>query len=173
MNLRASDGRPQKSALRPFRRALAEGMAAALAGYVLAAALEASVIGWLQPTEWELAWISDLALAADIQHRLLPQVPPSSSGCEWAAALRPAGQVGGDFYDFVETDPGVWTVLVADVSGKGIPAAMALGSLRSTFRALSRQRLGPAEPVAQLSQTFLQDWQGTRSGRRGARRRCR
>ena len=188
MNLRAS----------VFRRALAEGMAAALGGYVLAAALEAAVIGWLQPTEWELAWISDLALAtafgvavylwrnllatrtelaareraaivlqtelslaADIQRRLLPQVPPSSNGCEWAAALRPAGQVGGDFYDFVETGAGVWTVLVADVSGKGIPAAMALGSLRSTFRALSRQHLGPAELVTQLSQAFLQDWQGT------------
>ena len=188
MNLRAS----------VFRRALAEGMAAALGGYVVAAALEAAIIGWLQPTEWELAWISDLALAtafgvavylwrhllatrtelaareraaivlqtelslaADIQRRLLPQVPPSSNGCEWAAALRPAGQVGGDFYDFVETGPGVWSVLVADVSGKGIPAAMALGSLRSTFRALSRQRLGPAELVTQLSQTFLQDWQGT------------
>ena len=188
MNLRAS----------VFRRALAEGMAAALGGYVLAAGLEAAVIGWLQPTEWELAWISDLALAtafgvavylwrhllatrtelaareraaivlqtelslaADIQRRLLPQVPPSSNGCEWAAALRPAGQVGGDFYDFVETGPGVWTVLVADVSGKGIPAAMALGSLRSMFRALCRQRLGPGELVTQLSQTFLQDWQGT------------
>ena len=181
-----------------FRRALVEGMAAALAGYVLAAALEAAVIGWLKPTEWELAWISDLALAtafgmavylwrhllatrtelaereraaivlqtelslaADIQRRLLPQVPPSSNGCEWAAALRPAGQVGGDFYDFVETGPSVWTVLVADVSGKGIPAAMALGSLRSTFRALSRQGLRPAELVTQLSRTFLQDWQGT------------
>jgi hypothetical protein len=43
-------------------------------------------------------------------------------------------------------------------SGKGIPAAMALGSLRSTFRALSRQRLGPGELVTQLSQTFLQDY---------------
>ena len=40
---------------------------------------------------------TELSLAADIQHRLLPQVPPSSNGCEWAAALRPAGLVGGDF----------------------------------------------------------------------------
>jgi sigma-B regulation protein RsbU (phosphoserine phosphatase) len=140
-----------------FRRALAAGMAAALGGYMLAAALEAAVIGWLKPTELQ----TELSLAADIQRRLLPQVPPSSNGCEWAAALRPAGQVGGDFYDFVETGPGVWTVLVADVSGKGIPAAMPLGSVRSTFRALSRQGLGPAELVTQLSQTFLRDWQGT------------
>ena len=179
------------------RRALAESAAAALGGYVLAAALEAIVIRWLQPTEWELAWVSDLALAfalgvavylwrhllttrhelaqreraeivlqtqlslaAEIQRRLLPPLPTAANGYEWAAALKPAGKIGGDFYDFVETGPDTWVVLVADVSGKGIPAAMALGSLRSTFRALARQRLAPAKILDQLSTTFLEDWQG-------------
>ena len=122
------------------RRALVESAAAALCSYVLAAALEAGVIRWLQPTEWELAWVSDLvlavalgvavylwrhllatrralaqreraeivlqtqlSLAAEIQRRLLPPLPPATNGCEWAAALRPAGKIGGDFYDFVET----------------------------------------------------------------------
>jgi serine phosphatase RsbU (regulator of sigma subunit) len=178
------------------RRALAESAAAAVGGYIFAAALEAVVIRWLQPTEWELAWVSDLALAvalgiavylwrdllatrhelaereraeivvqtqlslaADIQRRLLPPLP-ATNGCEWAAALRPAGKIGGDFYDFVETDSDTWMVLVADVSGKGIPAAMALGSLRSTFRALARQRLAPAEILGQLSTAFLEDWHG-------------
>ena len=179
------------------RRAFAESVLAALGGYIFAAALEAIVIRWLQPTEWELAWVSDLALAlvlgvavylwrhllatrhelaqreraeivvqtqlsvaAEIQRRLLPPLPMSANGCEWAAALRPAGQIGGDFYDFVETGPDTWMVLVADVSGKGIPAAMALGSLRSTFRALARQRLAPAQILGQLSPAFLEDWQG-------------
>jgi serine phosphatase RsbU (regulator of sigma subunit) len=185
------------SAPRLTRRALLESAAAALGGYVLAAALEAAVIRGLRPTEWELAWISDLALAvafgvavylwrnlrttrheleqreraeivletqlslaAEIQQRLLPPLPPPASGYQWAAALRPAGKIGGDFYDFVDTGRGVWLALIADVSGKGIPAAMALGSLRSTFRALARQRLPPAAIVTQLSSAFLQDWQG-------------
>jgi serine phosphatase RsbU (regulator of sigma subunit) len=179
------------------RRAFAYSAVVALGGYILAAALETIVIRWLQPTEWELAWVSDLALAgalgvavylwrhllatrqelaehdraeivvqtqlslaADIQRRLLPPLPPAANGCEWAAALRPAGKIGGDFYDFVATDPDTWMVLVADVSGKGIPAAMALGSLRSAFRALARQRLAPAEILGQLSTAFLEDWQG-------------
>jgi serine phosphatase RsbU (regulator of sigma subunit) len=179
------------------RRALAEGAVAALAGYVCAAALEVGVIRWLQPTEWQLAWVSDLALAvalgvavylwrhllatrhelahreraeialqaqlkiaADIQQRLLPPLPPATDGIEWAAALRPAGKIGGDFYDFVETAPGTWLVLIADVSGKGIPAAMALGSLRSTFRALAAQQLAPADILSHLSAAFLQDWDG-------------
>jgi serine phosphatase RsbU (regulator of sigma subunit) len=179
------------------RRALAESVAASLGGYVLAAALEAGIIRWLRPTEWELEWISDLALAvalgvavylwrnllatrhelaqrdraeivlqtqlsiaADIQRRLLPHLPPSMNGWEWAAACRPAGKIGGDFYDFVEAAPGTWVVLIADVSGKGIPAAMALGSLRSTFRALAGQQLAPAQILTRLSTAFLQEWRG-------------
>jgi hypothetical protein len=174
-----------------------ESAAAAVGGYFLAAALEMGVIRWLQPTEWELAWVSDLALAvalglavylwrnlsasrralarrerseivlqtqltlaADIQRRLLPPPPPPMNGWDWAASLRPAGKIGGDFYDFVETAPGIWLTLIADVSGKGIPAAMALGSLRSTFRALASQRLPPAQILNHLSSSFLQDWHG-------------
>jgi sigma-B regulation protein RsbU (phosphoserine phosphatase) len=64
------------------------------------------------------------------------------------------------FYDIVETAPGRLVALVADVSGKGIPAAMVLGSLRSTFRALARQRLEPARILAELSAALLQEWEG-------------
>jgi hypothetical protein len=180
------------------RRAVVQSVVVTLAAYVLASALEAAVIRWLRPSEWELAWVSDLALAsalgvavffwrrlvavrqelgdrqraeiviqtqlsvaAQIQRQLLPSLPPAINGCEWAAALRPAGKIGGDFYDFVETAPGVWILLIADVSGKGIPAALALGSLRSTFRALATQHLGPAQILARLSSAFLADWSGT------------
>jgi serine phosphatase RsbU (regulator of sigma subunit) len=179
------------------RRALVESIAAALGTYVIATALEAGVIHWLQPSDWELAWVSDLvlavalgvavylwrhllatrhalaqreraeivlqtqlSLAAEIQRRLLPPLPSATDACEWAAALRPAGKIGGDFYDFIELADGTWMVLIADVSGKGIPAAMALGSLRSTFRALAGQQLAPAQILTQLSAAFHEDWQG-------------
>jgi sigma-B regulation protein RsbU (phosphoserine phosphatase) len=179
------------------RRALEESVAAAVCGYVVAAILEATLIRLVRPTEWELAWVSDAALAvalgiavylwrhlvttrrdleereraelvlqtqlsiaAEIQRRLLPAVPPTDNGFEWAAALRSAGKIGGDFYDFVEIAPRVWIVLVADVSGKGIPAAMALGSLRSAFRALARQSSDPARIVTQLSTVLYEEWLG-------------
>jgi serine phosphatase RsbU (regulator of sigma subunit) len=181
-----------------YQRALAEGVAAAACGYFIAAILEAILMRVMRPTEWELAWVSDAALAvalgiavflwrrllttrseleereraeivvqtqlsiaAEIQRRLLPPVPPADYGFEWAAALRSAGKIGGDFYDFVEIAPGVWIVLVADVSGKGIPAAMALGSLRSEFRALARQSSDPARIVAQLSTVLYEEWRGS------------
>jgi sigma-B regulation protein RsbU (phosphoserine phosphatase) len=180
------------------QRALAESAAAAVCGYVVAAILEATLIRTVRPTEWELAWVSDAALAvalgiavylwrhllttrrelaereraelvlqtqlsvaAQIQRRLLPPVPPSDNGFEWAAAHRSAGKIGGDLYDFVAIAPRVWVVLVADVSGKGIPAAMVLGSLRSAFRAFARQTADPARIVAQLSTVLYEEWSGS------------
>jgi serine phosphatase RsbU (regulator of sigma subunit) len=177
---------------------VAESVAAAVCGYAVAVAVEAGLIRWLRPTEWELAWISDvvlamalgvavylwrslrqtretlaahqraelvlqtqLSVAADIQRRLLPAVLPDGDGLECAAALTSAGQIGGDYYDFVEIAPRVWLVLVADVSGKGIPAAMALGSLRSAFRTLARAGLEPAPLITQLSSTMYEEWRGS------------
>jgi serine phosphatase RsbU (regulator of sigma subunit) len=181
----------------PKQRALAEGVTAAACGYLVATIFEAALIRVVRPTEWELAWVSDAALAAAlgiavylwrhllttrrelekrerdelvlqtqlgiaaaIQNRLLPDVPPAGHGFEWAAELRSAGRIGGDFYDFVEIGPGNWIVLVADVSGKGIPAAMALGSLRSAFRALARQSADPSQIVTSLSTVLYEEWRG-------------
>jgi sigma-B regulation protein RsbU (phosphoserine phosphatase) len=183
--------------MKPVRRALAVSVGAAVCGYIGAAILEATLIRLVRPTEWELAWVSDAALAvalgvavylwrhlvstrrelqdrertelvlqtqlsiaADIQRRLLPPVPARDNGFEWAAALSSAGKIGGDFYDFLEIGPRVWIVLVADVSGKGIPAAMALGSLRSAFRAFARQSADPARIVTQLSTVLYEEWRG-------------
>ena len=183
--------------LSPQRRVLVESIAAAVCAYILSAAFEAAVIRSIGPTEWELAWVSDVALAgafgtavylwrhllttrreleereraqlvvdaqlsvaADIQRQLLPPLPPNEYGFEWAAALRSAGTIGGDFYDFMPLSSTQLVVLVADVSGKGIPAAMALGSLRSAFRSLARQSADPARIVTQLSADLYDDWRG-------------
>jgi serine phosphatase RsbU (regulator of sigma subunit) len=109
----------------------------------------------------ELTLQMQLSVAAEIQKRLLPAVPLTGLGFEWAAALKSAGKIGGDFYDFVEIAPTLRIVLVADVSGKGIPAAMALGSLRSAFRALARQSTDPARIAAQLSAVLYEEWLGS------------
>ena len=108
----------------------------------------------------ELVLQTQLSLAASMQRRLLPPAPVSDKGFEWAAVQIPAGRIGGDFYDFVEQPPGVWTVLVADVSGKGVPAAMALGLLRSTFRTLARDIASPAQLCGRLSSALFDEWSG-------------
>jgi hypothetical protein len=109
----------------------------------------------------ELVLQTQLSLAASMQQRLLPPAPAAAGGFEWAALQTPAGRIGGDFYDFVEQTPAVWMVLVADVSGKGVPAAMALGLLRSTFRTLARDIASPAQLVGRLSSALYDEWAGT------------
>ncbi len=109
----------------------------------------------------EIVVETQLSIAAEIQRHLLPPLPPDGDGFDWAADLRSAGKIGGDFYDFVKVAPRVWTVLVADVSGKGIPAAMALGSLRSEFRTLARQSSEPVRIVARLSVVLYEEWRAS------------
>jgi serine phosphatase RsbU (regulator of sigma subunit) len=108
----------------------------------------------------ELVMQTQLSLAASMQQRLLPPAPAASRGFEWAARLVPAGRIGGDLYDFIEQGPDAWMVLVADVSGKGVPAAMALGVLRSTFRRLGHDIASPAQLVGRLSAALYDEWAG-------------
>ncbi len=138
---------------------------------VLSAALGVAVYLWLHLratrqalTERERSQVviqTQLAMAEAMQRRLLPEVPAPVNGCEWAAVLTPAGKIGGDFYDFVEAAPGTYLMFLADVSGKGISAAMALTLVRSAFRHVARGTLSPAQVAARLSDVFHDEWHGT------------
>jgi serine phosphatase RsbU (regulator of sigma subunit) len=91
-----------------------------------------------------------LKLAQTIQMRMLPQVPETAPGSpfEIAAAIRPARQVGGDFYDFHDNADGKLYFCVGDVSGKGIPAALMMAVSRALFRSFI---LAGREPAAIMS----------------------
>lgn len=77
----------------------------------------------------------DLELAATIQREILPKAIPAVHGLELAALSRPARQVGGDYHAFVERD-GVLTIVVADVSGKSMPAALLVSALHAALQLL-------------------------------------
>ncbi|NIV36729.1 MAG: stage II sporulation protein E, partial [Anaerolineae bacterium] len=66
----------------------------------------------------------ELELAREIQRRLLPKTFPRLAGFDCAAASRPARQVGGDFYDVIPLASDRVGLVMADVSGKGMPAAL-------------------------------------------------
>jgi serine phosphatase RsbU (regulator of sigma subunit) len=177
---------------------VAQSVAVALVGYIVAGTAEMGLIRAFSPSERELAWVSDvllsaalgvavylwrhlsvtrralldrerselvlttqLAIAADLQRRLLPALPVDGNGAQWAAALRSAGMIGGDFYDVVRYPGGQSLVLAADVSGKGIPAAMALSTLRAVFRALAKPPHGPASVMTSLGSALFEQWRGT------------
>jgi serine phosphatase RsbU (regulator of sigma subunit) len=75
-----------------------------------------------------------LRLAGEIQRTLLPQIPTATPGYLWAAQMVPALEIGGDFYDFFAQDDGAVLIILGDVSGKGIPAALLQSSLKTLFR---------------------------------------
>jgi sigma-B regulation protein RsbU (phosphoserine phosphatase) len=76
----------------------------------------------------------ELEIARDVQQRLFPQVYPVVPGLEYAGACRPALEVGGDYYDFVMLSPTDLGIAIGDVSGKGIPAALLMATLRAFLR---------------------------------------
>lgn len=104
---------------------------------------------------------TQLALAAAIQRGLLPSAPADGDGLQWAARLVPAGQIGGDLYDFVRCANGSWLVLVGDVSGKGVPAALVLTSIRTMFRMMTTETSDPGELAERISARLYGDHGGT------------
>jgi sigma-B regulation protein RsbU (phosphoserine phosphatase) len=103
---------------------------------------------------------TELQIAAEIQRELLPPPPPARDGWAFAAQLVQAGHVGGDFYDFVDRGRSL-LVLLADVSGKGIPAALVMASARALFRQLARETDRPELLVARLGRALWEEHGGT------------
>ena len=83
----------------------------------------------LERTEYEME------TARGIQQSFLPESPPRIDGFELAALNLPARQVGGDFYDFIPVSENEWGIIIADVSGKGVPAALFMALSRTLVRA--------------------------------------
>ena len=97
----------------------------------------------------------DLALAGEVQRRLLPPEPPKSRASTLAAFTLPARTVGGDYYDFLDLGAGRIGVAVADVSGKGIAAALVMSVVQASLRVISTEpSLSPA-PLAARMNAFL------------------
>ena len=99
----------------------------------------------------QLVLDTQLALAAEVQRRLLPPVPDTRGDIRWATRLQPAGKIGGDFYDFIPRVDAGTLLLVGDVSGKGIPAALLHASSHALFRTYARQVIDPAELLQLVS----------------------
>lgn len=77
----------------------------------------------------------ELEIARGIQQSFLPEFPPQVEGVELSALSVPAWEVGGDFYDFIPIGGDRWGLVVADVSGKGVPAALFMALSRILVRA--------------------------------------
>lgn len=86
----------------------------------------------------------ELALAAEVQQRLLPSRAPDCVAMEIAGFCEPARGVGGDYYDFINFDNSQLGLAIADVAGKGMPAALLMSTVQATLRSLTARNGTPA-----------------------------
>jgi Stage II sporulation protein E (SpoIIE) len=100
---------------------------------------------------------TQLSIASDVQRALLPPIPEPLNGVHWYGAVEPAGRVGGDYFDFLALPDGKMVVILADISGKGVPAAIFLSNIRAIVHALVREISAPNELLARLSRDVLVD----------------
>ena len=100
---------------------------------------------------------SELRIAQSIQNGLLPKTLEQGNRFRAAALIEPAREVGGDLYDLFRVDPDRVAVVVGDVSGKGIPAALFMAITRTLLRALSHQIPEPAELLHELNNRLAED----------------
>lgn len=99
----------------------------------------------------------ELEIAAEIQRSLLPARLPVCAPLELAAACQSALQVGGDFYDVIPAGDGAALVIIADVMGKGVPAALFAAVLRSVVRSLPQLYPQPGELLAAANRILFED----------------
>jgi len=102
----------------------------------------------------------ELATAKNIQSSFLPKEVPDETGWTFGVSWQSARQVGGDFYDFIPIMSGgrrLWTVVIADVADKGIPAALYMALCRTLIRSVAREMLDPAEMLKRVNQFLFTD----------------
>ncbi len=93
----------------------------------------------------------DIAMAREVQLRLLPNTPPVHKHAEFAVSFLPARTIGGDLYDFLEYTPDQTAIVLGDVSGKAAPAALFAALVSGIMRSAAQQKLAPAAMLALLN----------------------
>jgi len=83
---------------------------------------------------------------------LLPRTIPEVAGLEIATTSQPLRTLGGDYFDVLELGDGKLGICIADVIGKGVPAALLMSNVQATVRTLASESLAPAELVTRLNQ---------------------
>ncbi len=99
----------------------------------------------------------ELEIAKEIQQSILPESAPVLSEFDIAGYNLPALAVGGDFYDYVPLGGGRWGIAIADVSGKGVPAALFMALSRTLIRASTLRNQDPARSIREANRAIALD----------------
>lgn len=99
----------------------------------------------------------ELDMAHTIQASFLPDGAPDIPGCSVATYWQAARQVGGDFYDFLPLIDNKWGIVIADVTDKGVPAALFMALSRTILRAVAFSRDDPAQTLTRANQILSRE----------------
>ncbi len=105
-----------------------------------------------QATLERAALAAELEAARVVQKVLIPEEIPAIAGFSLETVYRPASQVGGDFFQVIPLEGGGALIVIGDVSGKGMPAAMTVSLLVGTVRTLAHYTQSPGEILAAMNQ---------------------
>ncbi len=104
---------------------------------------------------------SEISIAREVQNQLFPSTLPSVPGVEIEAICKAARSVSGDYYDFIQLSPSHVAIAIADISGKGISAALLMASLQAALRSQAltegSESLSTAELVARLNKHLVRN----------------
>jgi len=99
----------------------------------------------------------ELRVARLIQEQFLPTGVPDVPGWRIGAYYRPAREVGGDFYDFIDLPDGRVGVVIGDVTDKGVPAALVMATTQGLLREIAHQAVEPAEVLGRVNERLVGD----------------
>src|SRR5205823_2277213 len=116
----------------------------------------------LEVEQAERLMAKDLQQAYDIQRGLLPERAPEVPGLDFAGYNVPCRGVGGDYYDYIHCSDGRVAVLVADVAGKGMAAALLMSNLQARAQVLFDDPTGLAGLVGRLNRVLKANVPGNR-----------
>jgi serine phosphatase RsbU (regulator of sigma subunit) len=102
---------------------------------------------------------ASLELAEEVQRHLLPRTPPALPGVQLAGASRPCRQTGGDYFDYLPAagEPGTLDLVVGDVSGHGVAAALLMATARSLIRSRAARPGSPGEILGDVNRLLAAD----------------
>ncbi len=122
---------------------------------LLATAIENARLDEAQTKNRKL--VENVQLAADVQRRMMPTRMPQLPGIDMGAAYEPSLHLGGDFYDLIPLSGGAYGIVIADIAGKGVPAALQMASLRSLVRAHAPAYYDLDAMISQVNQSMASE----------------
>jgi sigma-B regulation protein RsbU (phosphoserine phosphatase) len=102
----------------------------------------------------------ELEIARDVQQFLFPEKLPNTDRLKVEASYLPHDRIGGDYYDYIPINKNQFLICVADVSGKGIPAALMMSNFQASLRTLVRQTPNLTDIVEALNYQVLENTKG-------------